>query len=130
VNSHRGGLQYCRNTGDIYALEGATINVGAMVGMPRMLAYTANTGNTTAKALSEGTWQIGVKNCYIGGTLLRGAVGNLTVDETNYMSAIYGETWDAENFESVVEGKPFDGCVLYVPGKEETPGDENGDENE
>ncbi|MBE6197781.1 MAG: hypothetical protein E7141_03780 [Rikenellaceae bacterium] len=128
----RGGLEFCRNTGDIYALEGATTNIGSIVGMPRIAndadIYTLNTDNATAKALSEGTWQIGVQNCYVGGSVLRGAVGEIKINETNYMQAIYGVSWD-DTYESVVEGKSFDGCTFYVPAKEETPGEENGGEN-
>ena len=123
----RGGLEFCRNTGDIYALEGATINVGSIVGMARMFTYTSNTGNTVSTALSEGLWPIGVKNCYVGGSVLRGAVSEIKVNDANYMQAIYGENWLDEYVST--ESKPFDGCVLYVPAApEETP--EGGEENE
>jgi hypothetical protein len=44
---------------------------------------------------------------------LRGAVGELTVDATNYMNAIYGETWQT-TFESIVD-EEFDGCTFYAP---------------
>ena len=127
VNSHRGGLQYCRNTGDIYALEGSTTNVGSIVGMARMFTYTANSGSDLAIKLNDKNWQIGVSDCEVGGSVLRGAVGNITVDQTNYMQAIYGEGW-ADDAESVSD-KPYDGCILYVPAPEvpETPED-GGDE--
>ena len=130
VNSHRGGLQYCRNTGDIYALEGSTTNVGAIVGMARMFTYSANSGSDLAISLNDKDWQIGVSDCEVGGKLLRGAVTNIVVDETNYMQAIYGENW-ADDAVSISD-KPYDGCILYVPAPEvpETPENPEGGEDE
>ena len=119
----RGGMEFCRNTGDIYALEGATTNVGAMTGYYRMLSYTANSGNTLAEGLSEKPWQIGVRNCQIGGTVLRGAINKIVADKTNYMQIIYGENWSDE-FISIFDDKIYDGCTLYEPVVEETPGEE------
>jgi hypothetical protein len=110
---HRGGMEYCRNTGSVYALEQATTNIGAIVGMPRIFVYTSSTSNDVAKYLSDGEWPIGVKNCSVGGYILRGAVGELTVDATNYMNAIYGETWQT-TFESIVD-EELDGCTFYAP---------------
>ena len=129
VIEHRGGMQWCRNTGSIYALEQATTNVGALVGMPRMFTYTSNTSNDVAKYLSEGMnpegqWPIGVKDCYVGGYVLRGAVGEIKVDETNYMHAIYGEPWAAENFSSISDNGDYDGCTLYVAPTPEEPAPE------
>lgn len=119
----RGGMEFCRNTGDIYALEGATTNVGTMTGYYRMLSYTAASGNTLAEGLSEKPWQIGVRNCQIGGTVLRGAVNKIVVDKTNYMQVIYGENWSDE-YVSIFDDKIYDGCTLYEPVVEETPGEE------
>ena len=113
----RGGMQYCRNTGEVYALEGATTNVGALVGTPRMLDYTASSGNDLATKLSEKSWPVGVSNCYVGGYILRGSVDEIAVDETNYMRAIYGNTWDLE-YISTDATLPYDGCVYYVPAPE------------
>ena len=118
--AHRGGMQWCRNTGDIYALEQATTNVGALVGMPRIFVYSQNTNNDVAKYLSDGEWPIGISDCEVGGYVLRGATGELKVDATNYMNAIYGEPWDV-NWTSTSDEKEFDGCFLYVPATEETP---------
>ena len=126
VMEHRGGLKNCINKGNVYALEQATTNVGAIVGMPRIFVYTSNTGNDVAKYLSDGEWPCGVNNCQVGGYILRGAVGEITVDATNYMNAIYGEAWDA-NFESTSE-EAFDGCTLYAPAQEETPETPEGNE--
>ena len=110
----RGGMQYCRNTGEVYALEGATTNVGALVGTPRMLTYTSKTTTDLAAKLSEKSWPVGVSNCYVGGYVLRGSVDEIVVDESNYMRAIYGDTWALE-FVSTDATLPYDGCVLYVP---------------
>ncbi|MBR6655819.1 MAG: hypothetical protein IKL20_04365 [Alistipes sp.] len=123
---HRGGMQWCRNTGDIYALEGATTNVGAIVGMPRMFVYTSNTNNDVAKYLSEGMntdnqWPIGVKDCYVGGSILRGAVTELKVDANNYQNAIYGEAWNSDSFVSISDDGDFDGCTPYVAPAPEQP---------
>ena len=126
VMTHRGGMQWCRNTGDIYALEGATSNVGSIIGKPRMFTYTASTSNDVAKYLSDGQngsnmWPNGVLDCYVGGSVLRGAVGEIKVDATNYMNAIYGEVWDSFSFESISENGDFDGCTFYTPVTPETP---------
>ena len=128
--AHRGGLENCRNTGAVYCLENATTNVGAIVGMPRMFTYTANTGNDVAIYLSDnGPWPVGVLNCQVGGTVYFNSANIVNVDATNYMNSIYGDIW-ASNFESIVD-EPYDGCVFYDPNAvapEETP--EEGGENE
>ena len=123
VIEHRGGLKNCRNTGSVYALEQATTNVGAIVGMPRIFIYTSNTSNDVAKYLSDGEWPCGVNNCQVGGYVLRGAVGELTVDSSNYMNAIYGESWDA-NFKSTSDENGYDGCTFYAPVSETPEGNE------
>ena len=87
--------------------------------MPRIFIYTSNTSNDVSKYLSDGEWPCGVNNCQVGGYILRGAVGEMTIDETNYMNAIYGEAWDS-NFTSTVD-EAFDGCTFYAPVTEETP---------
>ena len=110
--THRGGLKNCINKGSVYALEQATTNVGAIVGMPRIFVYSSSTSNDVAKYLSDGEWPCGVNNCQVGGYILRGAVGEMNIDATNYMNAIYGEAWDA-NFESTVD-EQFDGCTVYT----------------
>jgi hypothetical protein len=124
--THRGGLESCRNTGDIYALEESTINVGAIVGMPRMFTYTGtNTDSDIHNYLMSQDWQIGVRNCEVGGSVLRGAVDHFKVDENNYQGLIYGEPW-TKKFYSVIEDKPYDGCTFYVAPTEtpeETPED-------
>ena len=120
VMSHRGGMENCRNTGNVYALEQATTNVGAIVGMPRIFVYSSSTANDVTTYLSDGNWPIGVNNCQVGGYILRGAVGELTVDASNYMNAIYGEAWDS-NFISTSDENSFDGCTFYAPVTEETP---------
>ena len=126
---HRGGLEFCRNTGDIYALEETTINVGSIVGKPRMFTYTLNTDIEITEYLSSRDWQLGVRNCEVGGTILRGAIDKFVVDETNYMHLIYGDNW-LPTYTSVVDGSPYDGCTVYVPAVDETPeGGEEGSEN-
>ena len=46
------------------------------------------------------------------------------VDETNYMHAIYGEPWAAENFSSISDNGDYDGCTLYVAPTPEEPAPE------
>jgi hypothetical protein len=129
--AHRGGLQHCRNTGSIYALEQATTNVGALVGMPRMFTYTASDLSEVAKYLSAGIntdhqWPIGVLDCEVGGYVLRGATGEINVNESNYMNAIYGEPWDSANFITISDKSDYDGCTLYVAPTTEEPTPEPG----
>ena len=52
---------------------------------------------------------------------MRGAVGKINIDATNYMNAIYGEVWDSFSFESISENGDFDGCTFYAPVTPETP---------
>ena len=123
--AHRGGMEFCRNTGAVYALEGATQFVGAIVGVPRMFTYSANSNSDVAVYLSDqGPWPVGVKNCYVGGSVWYNAVEVRNVDATNFMNAIYGELWSNEAFESIVADKPYDGCELYVPAEEQPEGGE------
>ena len=122
VLEHRGGMEYCRNTGDIYALEGATITVGSIVGMPRMFKYSANENNDLAKYLTNGEWPVGVKNCYVGGSVWYNTVEVRVVDEKNYMNAIYSDRWINE-FKSITD-EPYDGCTLYKPASVEPEGGE------
>ena len=119
---HRGGMEFCRNTGDIYALEETTVNVGSIVGMPRMFTYTGTDADgVSSYLLNDGNpWQIGVRNCEVGGTILRGASNKFTVDETNYHHLIYGETW-LSTYTSVLADKEYDGCTLYVAPTVEAP---------
>ena len=124
---HRGGMENCRNTGDIYALEESTTNVGAIVGMPRMFTYSGTDVDDITNYLLSRDWQIGVRNCEVGGSVLRGAVDYYKVDENNYHKLIYGETW-TNKFFSVLD-EPYDGCTFYVAPTEETP-EEGGEDNE
>jgi hypothetical protein len=120
--THRGGMQFCRNTGNVYALEQATTNVGAIVGVPRIFIYTSNTTDDLTKYLSDGEWPVGVNDCEVGGYVLRGAVGEIKVDATNYMNAIYGEGWSSD-FTSTSDND-FDGCTFYTPASETPEGNE------
>ena len=122
VMEHRGGLKNCINKGNVYALEQATTNVGAIVGMPRLFVYSSSTSNDVTKYLSDGEWPCGVNNCQVGGYVLRGAVGEINVDANNYMNAIYGGAWDI-NFKSTTD-TDFDGCTLYAPVQETPEGNE------
>ena len=119
--THKGGIENCTNKGDIYALEGATSQVGAIAGAARMVTITEYTSyqNDETKAVGAKPWPIGVSNCYIGGTILRGANRYTTADAENYMNIIYGENWNSE-FTSVVSGKgnEYDGCKLYTDSEE------------
>ena len=124
--THRGGLENCTNTGDIYALEGATSNVGSIIGSERMITITYNasyTSNPEAEKVGAKAWPRSVFNCVVGGTILRGANRYTTADAENYMNCIYGENWNSNEFTSIVSGKEYDGCVPYVAGGEE--GDES-----
>jgi hypothetical protein len=128
---HRGGMQKCRNTGGVYALEQATTNVGALVGKPRMFTYTSSDLSDVAKYLTNGMntdhqWPIGVSDCEVGGTVLRGATGEIKVDESNYMNAIYGEPWN-NAFSSISTNGAYDGCTLYGAPTTEEPTPEEGE---
>ena len=123
---HRGGMQYCRNTGNVYALEQATTNVGALTGKPRTFIYKSNSGSDVATYLSDNEWTLGISDCQVGGYILRGAVGEIKIDGTNYMNAIYGESWDSGSWISTSENGEFDGCTYYAPVSEETPAPEQG----
>jgi hypothetical protein len=121
--AHRGGMEFCRNTGDIYALESATTTVGSIVGMPRMFTYSANEDNEIAAYITNhGPWPVGVKNCYVGGSVWYNTAEVRKVDATNYMNAIYSDRW-IDEFVSITN-KPYDGCTLYVPAVEEPEGGE------
>ena len=124
VLAHRGGMEFCRNTGDIYALEGATTTVGSIVGMPRMFTYSSNENNDMATYIStHGPWPVGVKNCYVGGSVWYNTAEVRKVDATNYMNAIYSDRW-IDEFVSIIPDVPYDGCTLYVPAVEEPEGGE------
>jgi hypothetical protein len=75
-------------------------------------------------AIAAKSWPIGIRNCVVGGTILRGANRYTTADAENYMNVIYGENWNSENA-SIIEGKDYDGCVAYTaPSEEGGEGDE------
>ncbi len=121
TKTHKGGVEFCTNTGDIYALEGATSQVGSIAGSYRMMTITENASYTTSETplVAANPWPIGVRNCVVGGTILRGANRYTTADAENFMNCIYGESWSDELYPSVVEGKEYDGCVPYVAGGDE-----------
>ena len=126
--THQGGIYNCTNLGDIYALEGATSQVGSIVGSLRNMTITENSSyvNSETTAVAAKPWPIGVRNCVVGGTILRGANRYTTADAENYMNVIYGENWDSAN-PSIIEGKEYDGCVPYtVPSEDGGEGDEGG----
>ena len=125
---NKGGIENCTNLGDVYALEGATSQVGAIVGAYRTMTiteYTSYQTDETAKVAEKG-WPVGVFNCTVGGTILRGANRYTTADADNYMNIIYGENWQADVFESLVSGKgnEYDGCKVYTVESEEDGGEE------
>ena len=124
--NHRGGVLNCTNLGDIYALEGATSQVGSITGELRMVTITENTSyvNSETTAVAAKAWPIGIRNCVVGGTILRGANRYTTADAENYMNVIYGENWDSAN-PSIVAGKEYDGCVPYT-----TPSEDGGEGDE
>ena len=126
--THQGGIYNCTNLGDIYALEGATSQVGSIVGSLRNVTITENTSyvNSETTAVAAKPWPIGVRNCVVGGIILRGANRYTTADAENYMNVIYGENWNSENA-SIIEGKDYDGCVAYTtPSEDAGEGDEEG----
>ena len=126
-----GGIENCTNLGDIYALEGATSQVGAIVGAYRTMTITeyipaASSASAftpyekTEDIIAKG-WPVGVLNCTVGGTILRGANRYTTAAADNYMNIIYGENWNADEFQSLVSGKgnEYDGCKLYTTESED-----------
>ena len=120
---NKGGIENCTNLGDIYALEGATSQVGAIVGVSRTMTiteYSSYKTDETAK-VAEKSWPVGVFNCKIGGTILRGANRYTTADAENYMNVIYGENWNSDEYVSLVSGKgnEYDGCKLYTTESED-----------
>lgn len=137
---HKGGIEFCRNEGDIYSLEGATSKIGAIIGGERMASFTKYSSTSTliqddsgqATAMAEKIWPQGVANCQIGGTLLRGANRKITPDADTFQDCIYGDMW-LDEFVSNVSGKEnkYDGCTFYstqTPG--ETPEDPEGGTDE
>ena len=113
---HPGGIEFCRNEGNIYSLEGATGSIGAIVGSKRTETLTYNTtyvSETIAEKVAAKAWPIGISNCEVGGTILRGAGTYLTASADNYYDCIYGETWKT-SYASTVADKPYDGCVFYA----------------
>ena len=125
---NKGGIENCTNIGDVYALEGATSQVGAIVGAYRTMTITEYTSyqNSETAAVAAKSWPVGVFNCKIGGTILRGANRYTAADAENYMNVIYGENWQADEFVSLVSGKgnEYDGCKLYTAESEEDGGEE------
>ena len=110
-----GGLYYstssyienCTNVGEIYSLEGNSTTVGSIVGSPR----------TTVLTLDEVLYpkrQIGLRNCQVGGKILRGVAEQVEVTAENYFDYIYGQRWEANHSESIVEGVPYDGCTFFA----------------
>ena len=120
---NKGGIENCTNLGDIYALEGATSQVGAIVGVSRAMTITEYTSyqNAETAAVAAKSWPVGVFNCKIGGTILRGANRYTTADADNYMNLIYGENWNSDEYVSLVSGKgnEYDGCKLYTAESED-----------
>ena len=110
---HKGGIENCANTGEIYSLEGTTTRVGAIVGTARMFSMQAAASNASTEGLSlqEHPCQVGVYNCAIGGSILRAGSTLTKVSKSNYYNYIYGENW-SNDFKSVVD-KNYDGCTLY-----------------
>ena len=112
-----GVIENCTNTGNIYSLDGMTTKVGAIVGSARMFSFAVYSHDNVKKtdesdAVLERPWHVGVRNCKIGGKVLRGANILNVVDKTNFHNCIYGEAWLPE-YESIIEGKKYDGCTLY-----------------
>ena len=112
-----GGLYYsaahfvedCTNVGEIYSLEGNSTTIGSIVGSPRTTAMTLDGVAYSAR-------QIGLRNCKVGGKVLRGAAEAVEVTADNYFDYIYGQRWTAHQAETVVEGVPYDGCTFYAVG--------------
>ena len=120
---NKGGIENCTNLGDVYALEGATSQVGAIAGAYRTMTITEYTSYQTDEtaAVAAKTWPVGVFNCKVAGTILRGANRYTTAAADNYMNIIYGENWQVDEFVSLVSGKgnEYDGCKLYTADSEE-----------
>ena len=133
---YKGGIEFCRNTGNIYSLEGATSRVGAIIGMERSVLLSEYTSTSTsltedpiAAKVAAKEWPRGVSNCQVSGTILRGANRVLPTDKDTYQDCIYGENWNSKIFVSTVPDTKYDGCVFYEKPEENTPdtGDDEGD---
>ncbi len=128
-----GCIENCTNTGKIYALDGMTVKVGTIVGSSRVFTLTDNTSYTDtdeSKAVLEKAWHVGVRNCKVGGMVLRGANNKTEATEATdknhgFAHIIYGETWSDENV-SIFGDKPYDGCTFYPT----STGDNSGTEGE
>ena len=72
------------------------------------------TKNDESDRVLEQAWHVGVRNCKIGGKVLRGANILNVANADNYENCIYGEPWMPE-YESIIEGAKYDGCTLYGP---------------
>ena len=118
----RGGIEHCINNADIYALEGATSQVGLITGSKRLFTMPENASYTTEETpkVAAEPWPLGVKNCQVAGQVLRGANRYTQCNGETYMNLIYGETWNADEFVSIVEGEEniYDGCHIYTPSTE------------
>ena len=130
--THIGGIEFCRNEGDIYSLEGATSNIGAIIGVNRNFSISAYSSTSSimiktedAEAVADKEFPQGVANCEIGGTLLRGANRTIVPTKDTFQNCIYGENWNSAIHFSNIDGKKYDGCVLYEGG---TQNPENGDD--
>lgn len=112
-----GYIENCTNTGNIYSLDGMTTHVGAIVGSGRMFNFTAETSKGTKTDESDAVlgqaWHVGVRNCQIGGKVLRGANFWYEATANKYRDCIYGEDW-APEYQSIIEGQQYDGCTLYT----------------
>lgn len=134
--AYKGGIDQCRNTGEVYSLEGSISDVGAIIGYARMVNIsqysTSSSYYTTypdAALVAAKPWPVGVSNCEVGGFVLRGASVRLTPTASTYQNCIYGENWKEGTYVSVVADKPYDGCVLYQPKTDDNTGGDNSGDN-
>lgn len=114
-------VENCTNKGNVYSLEGNSTQIGAIVGSPRTTPMTLD-------GTSFPNRPVGVRNCKVGGGVLRGALELVEVTESNYHDYIYGEKWSG-GINSLVDGMPYDGCIfLSVNADSGSDSDDNSSE--
>ena len=98
-------VENCTNLGNIYSLEGNSTTIGSIVGSPRSTSITID-------SVTYPNRQVGVRNCKVGGGVLRGSATLVEVTADNFHDFIFGQKWSG-GAATIVEGVPYDGCTFY-----------------
>lgn len=98
-------VENCTNLGNIYSLEGNSTTIGSIVGSPRSTSITID-------SVTYPNRQVGVRNCKVGGGVLRGSATLVEVTADNFQDFIFGQKWSG-GAATIVEGVPYDGCTFY-----------------